>query len=162
MKFVNKDCKFLSAFTHIQPRYAKHSGREDYLIATIIAQGMNNGNLNMSEIANIPYSTLQDTLQSYIRLSTLKAANDIISNNIARMPIFPLYSFNLEVLYGSVDGQKFEAETPTIKTRYSKKYFGKGKGIVAYTLLANHIPLQTDKAEHRTSKSLFEFDKLGV
>ena len=60
------------------------------------------------------------------------------------MSIFPSYSFDLEVLYGGVDGQKFEAETPTIKTRYSKKYFRKGKGIVAYTLLANHIPLQTE------------------
>lgn len=74
------------------------------------------------------------------------------------MSIFPSYSFDLEVLYGGVDGQKFEAETPTIKTRYSKKYFRKGKGIVAYTLLANHIPLQTELIGANEHESYFLFD----
>jgi hypothetical protein len=46
------------------------------------------------------------------------------------------------VLYGSVDGQKFGVERPTVKARYSRKYFGRGKGVVAYTLLSNHVPLQ--------------------
>ena len=58
------------------------------------------------------------------------------------MPIFPYYSFDLDVLYGSVDGQKFGVERPTVKARYSRKYFGRGKGVVAYTLLCNHVPLQ--------------------
>ena len=158
LKFVNKDSGFLADLTHIQPRYAKQIAREDCLIATIMAQAMNNGNLNMSNISNIPYVALQDTLQSRIRLSTLKAANDIISNGISRMSIFPSYSFDLEVLYGGVDGQKFEAETPTIKTRYSKKYFRKGKGIVAYTLLANHVPLQTELISANEHESYFLFD----
>jgi hypothetical protein len=77
---------------------------------------MNNGNLNMSEISDIPYDLLQDTLQSRIRLATLKAANDLVSNDIANMSIFPFYSFDISMLYGGVDGQKFEVETPTIKT----------------------------------------------
>ena len=158
LRFVNQLSGFLSALTHIQPRYAKRPAKEDCLIATILAQAMNNGNLNMSDISNIPYTALQDTLQSRIRLSTLKAANDILSNGIARMSIFPLYSFDLEVLYGGVDGQKFEAETPTIKTRYSKKYFRKGKGIVAYTLLANHVPLQTELIGANEHESYFVFD----
>jgi TnpA family transposase len=33
-------------------------------------------------------------------------------------------------------------ERPTVKARYSRKYFGRGKGVVAYTLLCNHVPLQ--------------------
>jgi hypothetical protein len=130
--------------TQIQPRYAKQPLKDYALIATIIAQAMNNGNLNMSEIANIPYASLQDTLQSRIRLSTLKTANDLISHGISTMSIFPFYSFDLEVLYGGVDGQKFEVGSLTLKARRSKKYFGKGKGVVACTLLANHIPLQTE------------------
>ncbi len=158
LKFANAHTKFLSLLTHIQPRYAKHQAKEDCLIATIIAQAMNNGNLNMANISNIPYSALQDTLQSRIRLATLKAANDVISNAISQMPIFQDYSFDLEVLYGGVDGQKFEAETPTLKTRYSKKYFRKGKGIVAYTLLANHIPLQTELIGANEHESYFVFD----
>jgi TnpA family transposase len=58
------------------------------------------------------------------------------------MPIFPHYSFDLETLYAAVDGQKFGVERPTAKARHSRKYFGRGKGVVAYTLLCNHVPLQ--------------------
>lgn len=119
---------------------------------------MNNGNLNMSNIANIPYSILQDTLQSRIRLNTLKNASNLISNKISEMSIFPFYSFEFGVLYAGVDGQKFEAATPTIKSKYSKKYFKKGKGIVAYTLLSNHIPLQTQLISPNEHESYFAFD----
>jgi hypothetical protein len=72
----------------------------------------------------------------------LQAANDRISHAIAGLPIFAHYSFDLETLYGAVDGQKFGVERPTVKARHSRKYFGRGKGVVAYTLLCNHIPLQ--------------------
>jgi TnpA family transposase len=41
-----------------------------------------------------------------------------------------------------VDGQKFGVERPTVKARHSRKYFGCGTGVVAYTLLCNHISLQ--------------------
>jgi hypothetical protein len=39
--------------------------------------------------------------------------------------------------HGAVDGQKFGVERPTVKARHSRKYFGRGKGVVAYTLLCN-------------------------
>ena len=158
IKTVHKKCEFLSALTHIQPRYAKSKANIDYLIAVIIAQAMNNGNLKMADIANIPYATLQDTFNSRVRLATLREANNILSNDIAQMPIFTHYSFDPELLYGAVDGQKFEAETPTIKTRYSKKYFRKGKGVVAYTLLCNHIPLQAELIGANEHESYFAFD----
>ncbi|MDQ1245100.1 MAG: hypothetical protein QG565_1441 [Campylobacterota bacterium] len=158
LRYVNKRCRFMSAFTHIQPRYAKQATKEECLVGTLIAQAMNNGNLNMSDISDIPYMLLQDTLQSRIRLATLKAANDLISNDIAKMPIFPFYSFDLEILYGGVDGQKFEAETPTLKARHSKKHFRKGKGVVAYTLLANHVPLQVELISPNDHESYFAFD----
>jgi hypothetical protein len=32
-------------------------------------------------------------------------------------------------------------ERPTVKARHSRKYFGRAKGVVAYTLLCNHVPL---------------------
>ena len=48
------------------------------------------------------------------------------------------------MLYGSVDGQKFAAADPTLKARHSRKSFGKDRGVVAYTLLANHVALQID------------------
>jgi len=158
LRYVNRRCGFMSAFTHIQPRYNKQPAKEECLIGTLIAQAMNNGNLNMADISDIPYPLLQETLYARLRLATLKSANDLISNDIADMTIFPFYSFDLELLYGGVDGQKFEAETPTIKSRYSKKYFRKGKGIVAYTLLANHVPLQVELIGANEHESYFVFD----
>ena len=74
------------------------------------------------------------------------------------MSIFPFYSFDLELLYGGVDGQKFVAATPTIKARPGKKYYGKGKGVVAYTLLASHVPLQVELIGANEHESYFVFD----
>jgi len=141
--FVNDQCAFLSALTPLQPRYAKQVATTESLIAVIIAQAMNHGNHVMARTSDIPYHVLEATYQQYLRHASLQAANDRISNGIAALSIFPHYSFTLDALYGSVDGQKFGVERPTIKARSSRKYFGRGKGVVAYTLLCNHIPLQS-------------------
>ncbi len=142
LRFVNDQCQFLSALTPLQPRYFKKNADQDSLMAVIIAQAMNHGNLTMAQASDIPYHVLETTYQQYLRLASLQAANDRISNAIAELSIFPYYSFDPEVFYGSVDGQKFGVECPTVKARYSRKYFGRGKGVVAYTLLCNHVPLQ--------------------
>ena len=140
-RFVDGQCQFLSALTPLQPRYAKKVADADSLIAVIIAQAMNHGNQVMARTSDIPYHVLESAYQQYLRHATLHAANDCISNAIAALPIFPYYSFDLNTLYGAVDGQKFGVERPTVKARYSRKYFGRGKGVVAYTLLCNHVPL---------------------
>ncbi len=140
-RFVNSQCQFLSALTPLQPRYAKKVADADSLMAVIIAQAMNHGNQVMSRTSDIPYHVLESTYQQYLRQATLRAANDCISNAIAALPIFPHYSFDLNALYGAVDGQKFGVEHPTVKARYSRKYFGRGKGVVAYTFLCNHVPI---------------------
>ena len=158
LRFVNERSRYSSAFTLIQPRYAKLSVDENTLNAVIIAQALNNGNLNMAEISDIPYDSLLDVYQSRVRLQTLKKANDIIGDDIAQMPIFPDYSLDMAILYGGVDGQKFEVARPTLKARRSKKYFKKGKGVVAYTLLVNHIPLQTELIGAHEHESYFAFD----
>jgi len=46
-----------------------------------------------------------------------------------------------EAVHSSSDGQKFEAAIPKINALHSAKYFGLKKGVVAYTLLANLVPL---------------------
>ncbi|WP_416209929.1 Tn3 family transposase [Legionella sp. PATHC035] len=158
LRFVNERSRYSSAFTLIQPRYVKLLADENTLNAVIIAQALNNGNLNMAEISDIPYASLLDVYQSRVRLQTLKKANDMIGDDIAQMPIFPDYSLDIAILYGGVDGQKFEVARPTLKARRSKKYFKKGKGVVAYTLLVNHIPLQTELIGAHEHESYFAFD----
>ncbi|ECJ2623252.1 Tn3 family transposase [Salmonella enterica] len=140
-RFVNQQCGFLSAFTPLQPLYVKNQADADSLIAVIMAQAMNHGNLTMSRTSDIPYHALNDAYEQYLRLSSLKAACDSISDGIKMLPVFPYYSLELGELYAAVDGQKFSVKRPMIKARASKKYFGLGKGVVAYTLLCNHIPL---------------------
>ena len=107
----------LAALSPLQPRYAKKIADDDSLMAVILAQAMNHGNLGMAETSDIPYHVLEATHQQHLRLSTLKAANDrsaISSPASASSP----YSFDPEVLYGSVDGQKFRSADPTIKARH--------------------------------------------
>ncbi len=157
-RFVNEQCPFLSAMKPLQPRYAKKIADEDSLMAVIIAQAMNYGNLRMAQTCDIPYHVLEATHQQHLRPATLTAANDIISNFIASLPIFPYYSIDLDVLYASVDGQKFTTGRPTLKARHSRKYFGKDKGVVAYTLLANHVALQTELLSANQHESYWVFD----
>lgn len=102
---------------------------------------MNHGNHVMARTSDIPFHVLETTYEQYLRLASLLTANDCITDAIEALPVFPLYSFDPETLYGAVDGQKFGVERPTVKARYSRKYFGRGKGMVAYTLLCNHIPV---------------------
>ena len=157
-RLVNEQCHFLSAMTPLQPRYAKKIADEDSLMAVIIAQAMNHGNFSMAETCDVPYHVLEATHQQHLRPATLVDANDLISRFIAKLPIFPYYSIDMDVLYGSVDGQKFAAADPTLKARHSRKYFGKDRGVVAYTLLANHVALQTELLGANQHESYWVFD----
>lgn len=102
---------------------------------------MNHGNHIMARTSDIPYHVLESTYEQYLRQASLLAANDCITDAIEKLSVFPLYSFEPDTLYGAVDGQKFGVERPTVKARHSRKYFGRGKGLVAYILLCNHIPI---------------------
>jgi TnpA family transposase len=157
-RFVNERCNFLSAMTPLQPRYAKKVADADSLMAVIIAQAMNHGNFKMAETCDIPYHVLEATHQQHLRPATLIEASDVLSNFIASLPIFPYYSIDMNVLYGSVDGQKFAAASPTLKARHSRKYFGMDRGVVAYTLLANHVALQTQLLGANQHESYWVFD----
>jgi TnpA family transposase len=46
-----------------------------------------------------------------------------------------------DTLHSSSDGQKFATRLHTINAHHSPKYFGLHKGVVSYTLVANHIPV---------------------
>jgi len=52
-RFVDGQCQFLSALTPLQPRYAKQVADADSLMAVIIAQAMNHGNLVMARTSDI-------------------------------------------------------------------------------------------------------------
>ena len=179
LRFANEKTGFLSALTPLQPRYNKQKAEEDQIIAVLIAQATNVGNHKMAATSDIPYHKLESTydqymrlatlrkahdiianaIDQYMRLATLRKAHDIIANAISQLPIFPHYTFDLnDLLYGAVDGQQFEMTTPTSKARHSRKQFGKGRGVSAYTLLCNHVPLQCELNDPHEHESYFLFD----
>jgi TnpA family transposase len=96
---------------------------------------------------------------NFIRLETLREANDRVSNSIAELPIFRYYDID-EALHSSSDGQKFETGIPTINARHSPKYFGLKKGVVSYTLVANHIPVNAQIIGANEHESHYVFDIL--
>lgn len=119
---------------------------------------MNIGHYKMAQTSDIPYHVLESTYQQYFRLKTLRKAHYIIANAIMSLSIFPHYTFDHDILYGALDGQKYEMITPTAKARYSRKYYKKGRGVVAYTLLSNHVPVQSDVIGPHEHESHFVFD----
>jgi Transposase and inactivated derivatives, TnpA family len=158
LRFVNSQTGFLSAFTPLQPLYNKQKLDEEHLIAALLSQATGVGSHKMAQTSDISYHVLDTTCQQYLRLATLIKSHDCIANKIKNLSIFPHYTFDMDILYGSTDGQKYELTTPTIKARRSRKYFGKGSGVVAYTLLSNHVPIQTKLIGAHEHESHFVFD----
>lgn len=159
LHYVNQHCQFLEAFEHVLDRYAKQKRDNQVMTDCLIAWGTNMGLGRMGEISDISYFTLVATSDNFIRLETLKEANDRVSNAIAKLPIFRHYDID-EVIHSSSDGQKFETGIPTINPRHSSKYFGLKKGIVSYNMVANHVPVITRIIGANEHESHYVFDIL--
>jgi len=159
LHYVNQHYSFIEAFDHILGRYAKQS-KEDYvLVACLIAWGTNMGLGRMGEISDIRYPSLSATSDNFIRLETLKEANDRISDALTKLRIFHHYDID-DTVHSSSDGQKFETQINTIHSRHSPKYFGLKKGIVSYTMVANHVPVNARIIGANDHESHYVFDIL--
>ena len=62
------------------------------------------------------------------------------------LPIFKRWNLLDDRILADADGQKIAASDSTIQSRYSKKYFGRGKGISLYTLIANFVAVNAKTA----------------
>ena len=159
MNFVNEKTNFLSALKPIQDRYHKEETISNArVIAAILSKALNHGDYKMSQASDISYQELKTTTSQTLRLDTLKKANDIICDAITKLPIYPYFSIDLELLFSSVDGQKYELETPNIKARNSKKYLREKPGVSAYTILANNIPFNSYVIGSNEHESHYIFD----
>ncbi|MCH9661491.1 MAG: Tn3 family transposase, partial [Bacteroidetes bacterium] len=158
LHFVNEQCQFIKAFTHVLGKNIRSHVDYDSLSASILAQGLNIGLTKMDEISDINYAELASTTNNFIRPETLKNANDLVSNRIAMLPIFEHYNIKNDTIHSSSDGQKFETQFHTINSRYSPKYFGLKKGISAYSLVANHVPINAKIFGANAHESHYVFD----
>lgn len=159
LHFVNRHCHFMEAFNHVLSRYAKQAADDRTITACLVAWGTNMGIGRMGDISDIGYPVLSATSDNFIRLETLRGANDLVSNAIADLTIFRHYDIG-DAIHSSSDGQKFETRINTINARYSPKYFGLKKGVVAYTLLANHVPINAQIIGANEHESHYVFDIL--
>jgi TnpA family transposase len=94
-------------------------------------------------------------------IAALYAANDLIMNHTAKLPIFAEYNLADYGVHASVDGQKFVTKNHTIKSRYAKKYFGMLKGVVVLSLNANHLSLCLKVIGANQHESHFLLDIVG-
>jgi Tn3 transposase DDE domain len=157
--FVAANTGFLSAFSHVLDRYVKQEPDPSEVLACIVAMGTNMGLGKMAEVSGLSHSSMITTARNYLRLETLHAANDAITNAIAKEPVFHLYDIQ-DVIHSSSDGQRMETQIDTINARYSPKYFGLQKGVSAYTLVANHVPINAKIIGTHEHESHYVFDLL--
>lgn len=159
LALVHTRCAFMDAFEHALGRYRHHVRDDRVLRACLIAWGTNLGLSRMGESSDITTQTLVRTSENYLRLETVRAANTRIINAMAAMPLFRHYDSD-GVIHSSSDGQKFEVDHPTVKAQHSPKYFGLGKGVVAATLVANHVPVHAELISAHDHESQWVFDLL--
>ena len=86
LHFVNRHSQFMDSFEHVRGRYVKGSSSEQALAACLVAWGTNKGLGRMGQISDIGYQRLATCSDNFIRLETLRAANDRVSNAIAALP----------------------------------------------------------------------------
>ena len=157
LHFVNRQCGFMETFEHVLGRYVKRDADTRMLTACLIAWGTNMGIGKMGSISDIGYQVLATASENFLRLETLRAANDCISNATARLRIFRHYDIG-EAVHSSSDGQKFETRIHTLRARHSPKYFGLKKGVTSYTLTANHVPINATIFGANEHESHYVFD----
>ncbi|QRG81470.1 Tn3 family transposase [Vibrio diabolicus] len=127
-------------FTHLKDRYIKRKKPLPLAInACLLSEAFGFGTHKMADMLDLELNQLRSMREDFIRVDTLCAANDIVSNHIHSLPIFKQWNLMDEKVLAGADGQKHSTTDSTIQSRYSRKYLGKGRGVSLYTLLANYV-----------------------
>ncbi len=158
LNFVHKKTRFLDRFDHIKQHHANSSKDNQYVLGALIANATHHGILRMANMSNLDYQSLLTTEQNFVRLDTLKSAGNWLSESIAKLAIFSDWNIAPDLVFAGVDGQKHQTRIDVLLARNSAKYFPLKKGVVAYTLLANFIPLSVETISPNMHESYFLFD----
>ena len=138
--FIGDRIGMWGAFTHMKDRYTKRKKPLPLAInACLLSEAFGFGTLKMADMSDLEISQLRAMREDFVRVDTLCAANDIVSNHIQALPIFKQWNLMDEKVLADADGQKHSTTDSTIQSRYSRKYLGRGRGISLYTLLANYV-----------------------
>lgn len=160
LTLANKNTGFLSAFSHFLPTNQKQKSDNRCLLACIMAFGTNHSLYQMADISDISYDSLRGTANNFVRIDTPSAASDILVNATAKLPMFRHYNIGEDGIHTSSDGQKFTTRFDTANARHSPKYFGLNRGVVNYSLVANHVPIHAKIIGAHEHESHLVFDIL--
>lgn len=156
---VARETGFYDRIKHMKYRH-KDSDFSGKFISCLIANATRLGVHKMADLCPFSYDELKNFEANYFREPALGNAADCISDEISKLEIFKYYNFRPDVLHGSIDGQKFGSKRNTVRTRYSSKDFGKGKGLSALTLSINHVPVNIEIMPLNHHESHYTFDLL--
>lgn len=138
--YIDQETDLFSVFEHGKGKYVKRDKPLALnMIACILSEAFGFGVEKMSEMSDINFNTLRYTHEDFISIKNLEKANVHISNFVNSLPIFKAWNLLCDKLLADQDGQKESTKNSTIKSRYSKKYLGKGKGISILSLIANFV-----------------------
>lgn len=82
LAFVNQETKFFNAFKHAKNRGKLASSDFDPLVACIIANATRYGIFKMADICNFNHDKLRIVQANLLRMETLRAANDRVSDAV--------------------------------------------------------------------------------
>ena len=140
IKFIGDLVGMWSKFSHAKTRGLKRkTAQSSALTACILAEAFGFSTEQMAEISDINYNTLRSTREDFFTIAALCDVNDVVANYIHALPIFKAWDLIDSQTVADADGQKISSTNDTIQSRYSKKFFGKDKGISIYTLLTNFV-----------------------
>lgn len=159
ISYVHQRTGFLNCFNHIQPRFAKSKFSLKNAAACLVAAGSNLGLRRMSEIADIKLSTLISTHRNYFSSSCIRQGSKKLVNEASRLKAYKHFQVRSPgTIHAGADGQKFGVKKQIQQARHSSKYFGKDIGIVAYSLIADHLPINAKTFAPNEHESHFLFD----
>ncbi len=129
-------------------------------IACMIANGTRQGIYKMADLCEFSHDKLKTFESNFMAVDHLRRACDKVSNATSNLEIFEHYNYRPSYIHGSADGQKQNSRKSTKRTRFSRKNFGKGKGLFAHTLSVNHVPVNVKLDSLNTHESHNIFDLL--
>ncbi|MEZ5834886.1 MAG: Tn3 family transposase [Geminicoccaceae bacterium] len=133
---VNRHCGLLDELRHWQQTHAPRKPSPAVLLAGIMGLGCGIGIRKMAQISPaIGERELENAVNWRFSLDNLVAANDRVVSAMDAMELPDIYRRSSGRLHTSSDGQKFEIRTESLNANYSFKYFGKGRGVSAYTFI---------------------------
>jgi TnpA family transposase len=143
LSYVNAQTNFMQHFTHILSKNVRTTACLEHVIAYLIASGTGIGTGKIASSSDVTKAALDAVEHNFIRLESLQNANNAVINKMAGLSIFKHFNLSEYGIHSSVDGQKLSTRYKTVLARPSKKYYGTSVGVVAYSLIANHVPINS-------------------